>query len=606
MKDFISFLKNLKPYRLNVAFNILLNILTALFSVFSLVLIAPFLSILFGLGGKLGQKSFGADSLISKLFDLFSEYIQLNGKSSALVLICSGVVILFFLKNMFAYLSLFYMIPIRNRVVRDLRNKAYEKIVILPLSYYSEHKKGDILTRTINDIQEIEFSIMRPIQSLLRDPISIMFYLIVLMMISYQLTLFVFVLLPLMGLIISTISKSLRRKSTKARMMQSNMLTMIEESISGLKIIKAFNSIPFAETKYQEENEAYTKLNIKIYRKADLSSPMSEFLGTIVMIGILLFGGNLVLGADAALKPEIFITYLVLFSQIINPAKSISTAFYNIRKGLASYTRVEELLNAQEVIIEKTDALAIKSFEKEICFHNVSFAYEDEFVLKDIQLTIPKGKTIALVGSSGAGKSTLTDLIPRFYDVTAGQITFDGIPIQDVNIDNLRELIGLVSQETFLFNDSIYNNITFGKTNIPFEEVVKAAKIANAHEFIEQMPNGYHTQIGDRGAQLSGGQRQRVSIARAILKNPPILILDEATSSLDTESEQIVSQAIANIMLNRTSIVIAHRLSTIYHADEIIVLDKGQIIERGTHHELLQQHGTYKKLYELMLQLKTA
>ncbi|MEI8202217.1 MAG: ABC transporter ATP-binding protein [Bacteroidota bacterium] len=606
MKDFLKFLKNLKPYRLNIAFNVLLNILTAGFSVFSLVLIAPFLSILFGIGDTLGVNNFATNNFISKLFDLFTEYIKLNGKSSALVLICVGVVVLFFLKNLFTYLSLYYMIPIRNRVVRDIRNKAYEKIVILPLSYYSEHKKGDILTRTINDIQEIEFSIMRPIQSLVRDPISIIFYLIVLMMISYQLTLFVFVLLPLMGLIISTISKSLRRKSVKARIMQSNLLTMIEESISGLKIIKAFNSIRFAEQKYQEENEAFTKLNIKIYRKADLSSPLSEFLGTIVMIGILLFGGNLVLGSNAGLKPEVFITYLVLFSQIINPAKAISTAFYNIRKGLAAFTRVEELLNAQEVIIEKPYALPIKSFEKEICFHDVSFAYEDEPVLKNIQLSIPKGKTIALVGSSGAGKSTLTDLIPRFYDVISGEITIDGIPIQDVNITDLRELIGLVSQETFLFNDSIYNNITFGKTNIPYEEVVSAAKIANAHEFIEQMPKGYHTQIGDRGAQLSGGQRQRVSIARAILKNPPILILDEATSSLDTESEQIVSQAIANIMINRTSIVIAHRLSTIYHADEIIVLDKGEIIERGTHHELLKLNGTYKKLYELMLQLKTS
>ncbi len=604
MKDFILFLKNLRPYRANVFFNVLLNALTSVFSVFSLVLIAPFLSLLFGIGGAVSTNKYASDNIVSALFDLFSDYTLTHGKSSALLLVCVGVIALFFLKNLFSYLSLFYMIPIRNRVVRDLRNKVYEKLVILPLSFYSKHKKGDILTRTINDIQDIEFSIMRPIQSLLKDPILIIFYLVVLFMISYRLTLFVFIMLPLMGAFISGISKSLRRKSVKARNMQSNLLSMIEESINGLKIIKAFNAIRFAEKKYKEENEAFTKLYIKIYRKTDLSSPLSEFLGTIVMIGILLYGGNLVLGSKAGLQPAVFITYLVLFSQIINPSKAISTAFYNIRKGMASFIRVQELLNAEEMIVEKQNAVPIKWFQKEIAFKNVSFAYEEELVLRNINLTILKGKTIALVGASGAGKSTLTDLIPRFQEVSDGEITIDGIPLPNLIISDLRELIGLVSQDTILFNDSVFNNITFGKTNIAYEDVVSAAKIANAHEFIEQMPNGYHTHIGDKGSQLSGGQRQRISIARAILKNPPILILDEATSSLDSESEQIVNQAISNIMLNRTSIVIAHRLSTIYHADEIIVLDKGAIVERGTHHELMKMEGKYKKLHDLMLQSK--
>ena len=432
-----------------------------------------------------------------------------------------------------------------------------------------------------------------------RDPLNIVIFLIVLMAMSFQLTLFVLVLLPLTALLIGRIGKSLKRSSDKVQKRMGIILSVIEETLSGLRIIKAFNAIKYSEDKFKKINDNYTKLMIRVYRKRDLANPLSEFLGVLVGVIIIWFGGKFVLGNNSNITPETFIGYIVIFSQIIPPIKSFVTAFYNIQKGAASADRIEQVIDAEEVIEEKKDAVAIKEFANEIEYNNVSFNYEKEEVLSNIQLTIKKGKTIALVGPSGGGKSTMVDLLPRFYDCTKGEIKIDGIPIKDLVISDLRGLMGIVTQESILFNDTVFNNIAFGLKDAKEADVIEAAKIANADEFIVELENGYHTYIGDRGGKLSGGQRQRLSIARAILKNPPILILDEATSSLDTESERLVQDALEKLMVNRTSIVIAHRLSTIQHADEIIVLQKGEIVERGKHAELIEKNGIYKKLCEL-------
>ena len=494
---------------------------------------------------------------------------------------------------------MFFLAPIRNGVVRDLRNDLYKKVLILPLSFYSEQRKGDIIARMTSDAQEVDYSIMSSLEMIFRDPLAIISYLVTLFIISPSLTLFVFVLLPVSGYLIGRIGKSLKRTSQKSQRQLGIILSIIEETIGGLRIIKAFNAIDHTDKNFQKNNQKYTRLMIRLYRKKDLASPLSEFLAATVLVVVLWYGGRLVLNPENPLDAAVFITYLGIFSQVIPPAKSITTAIYNVQKGGASVERIQSVFEAPEVILEKTAPIRKEEFKESIEYDQVNFAYEKDLVLKDIRLIVEKGKTIALVGPSGGGKSTLVDLLPRFYDCLEGEIRIDGIPIKDLKIDDLRAMMGIVTQETILFNDTIYGNITMGMKNVNMDDVVAAARVANAHEFIEKLKNGYDTNIGDRGVKLSGGQRQRISIARAVLKNPPVMILDEATSSLDTESERLVQEALINLMKNRTSIVIAHRLSTIKHADEIIVLQKGEIVERGNHEELFAKNGVYKKLCDL-------
>jgi len=602
MKNVMQIFKYVKPYWPFALLNILFNLCSVVFSLVSLAMVVPFLQLLFG-NQKLVLVQPEFHLTISSVTGNFNYYIStiINnyGKVEALIFICIFVVILFFLKNFFRYMGMYYLAPVRNGVVKDLRNDLYMKILILPLSYYTEQKKGDIMARVTTDVQEVEWSIMSSLEMIFRDPLNIVIFLVTLMIMSPPLTLFVLVLLPFTAFLIGRIGKSLKRSSDRVQKRMGIILSVIEETLSGLRIIKAFNAIDYSDKKFQKINDNYTQMMNRVYRKRDLANPLSEFIGALVLSIIMWFGGKLVLGSNASVTPEVFIAYVVIFSQLIVPVKSFVTAFYNIQKGAASAERIRYVLDAEEVIMEKPNAIKLKEFRNEIVYKNVSFTYEKEQVLSDINLTIGKGKTIALVGPSGGGKSTMADLLPRFYDCSKGEIIIDGIPIKDLVITDLRGLMGIVTQESILFNDTVFNNIAFAMQDVPEEKVIEAAKIANAHEFIVELENGYHTFIGDRGSKLSGGQRQRLSIARAVLKNPPVLILDEATSSLDTESERLVQDALEKLLKNRTSIVIAHRLSTIQHGDEIIVLQKGEIVERGKHADLIVKDGIYKKLCEL-------
>ena len=540
-----------------------------------------------------------SDALIDYMNYILSDIIQTQGHKQALLLICFVLLGTFFMRNLGRFMSLFFMAKVRVSAVRNMRNQVFKKILILPLSFFDTRKKGDIMARVTTDVQEVEYSIMNYLDMLIRDPITIIAYFIFLLSMSPQLTLFVVIVLPVTGYLIGRIGRTLRRQSKVGQTRLAGMLSTIEESIGGLRIIKAFNAINFMDRKFIDQNKAYAKVTLSIYRRRDLSSPMSEFLSSCVIILVLWFGGGLVIGDNSPISGEIFITYMLVFSQIIPPAKTFATGYYSVQKGLASADRIFDILDADEVIDEKPDAVTIKEFSRNIEYKDVTFRYEEEDVLTDINIKIEKGKIIALVGQSGGGKSTMVDLLPRFYDTVKGEILIDGVNLKDYRIDDIRGLMGIVTQESILFNDTVFNNIAFGMHDVSEEDVVEAAKIANAHEFISKMPEGYQTNIGDRGTKLSGGQRQRLSIARAILRNPPILIMDEATSALDTESERLVQEALANVMSNRTSIVIAHRLSTIKFADEIIVLQKGKIAERGNHDELIRQDGIYKKLHEL-------
>ncbi|MDD4087544.1 MAG: ABC transporter ATP-binding protein [Bacteroidales bacterium] len=602
MKKFYRVLTYLKPYWGYASLNVLFNLLTIVFSLFSMTLLVPFLNLLFGTETLVTQKpefALNADSLIQILNYYISQIIIEDGQHKALVYICIILIVAFFLRNLTRFFAMFYMANVRIGSVKDIRNSIYRKILILPLSFYNKHRKGDIISRVTTDVQEVEYSIMNYLEMIIRDPITILVYIAFMFSVSPQLTLFVLVLLPITGFLIGQIGKSLRKSSKIGQARMAGMLSIIEETISGLRIIKAFGAINYSDTRFKDQNSLFSKLMISIYRRRDLSSPLSEFLSSVVIVIVLWFGGRLVLGESAVIQAADFIVYIIVFSQIIPPAKTFAQGFYSIQKGIASAERIFEILDAEEVITEKKDAKAIQSFNQSIKYQDVWFAYDKESILKNINLEIGKGKLIALVGESGGGKSTLVDLLPRFYDVVDGQILIDGNDIRDYKIDDLRSLMGIVTQESILFNDTVFNNIAFGDTTATHESVIEAAKIANAHEFIMRLENGYESYIGDRGMNLSGGQRQRLSIARAVLKNPPILILDEATSSLDTESERLVQEALAKVMSSRTSVVIAHRLSTIQHADEIIVIVSGQIAERGTHEQLLAAKGVYKRLHDM-------
>lgn len=597
-----------KPYWFSILMNIVFNILAILFSLFSFSMIVPFLNLLFNpdnLTTVRPEFALDTDSLLAILDYYVSYIIILKGQETALIFICALLVIAFFLRNITTYFALYFMVGARAGTIKDIRNDLYEKIMILPLSFYSKHKKGDIMARITTDVQEIEVSIISYLDVFIKSPLTIAAYFAYMLGVSWRLTLFVVLLLPIGGLIIGWIGKSLRKDSLDGQNRFAGMLATIEETIGGLRIIKAFNAIGYSSEKFHEQNGLYTKVMKFVNRKRDLSSPMSEFLSSIIIAIVIWFGATLILngaktpGLESSITAATFIAYIVVFSQIISPAKSFSQGFYSLQKGMASADRIFEILDAEEVIVEKRDALDLTEFKDSIVYDNVNFHYNEADVLKNINLTIQKGKMIAIVGESGGGKSTLVDLLPRFYDVSQGKITIDGTDVRDFKICDVRGLMGIVSQESILFNDTVFNNIAFGLEHATREAVVEAAKIANAHDFIMEMEDGYDTIIGDRGMNLSGGQRQRISIARAVLKNPPILILDEATSSLDTESERLVQEALSKVMTNRTSVVIAHRLSTIQNADEIIVMVKGRIVERGKHEELIEIGGVYKRLTDL-------
>ncbi|MBQ8222971.1 MAG: ABC transporter ATP-binding protein [Bacteroidales bacterium] len=602
MSKFNRVLRFVKPYWGSVTMNIVFVILSTIFSLFSFSMIVPFLNLLFNPDNLLTVKpefSLSSDALLETMNYYISSIIIAKGQKAALLFICAMLVFAFFLRNLTTYMASFYMASVRVNSIKDIRSALYNKVLVLPLSFYSKQKKGDIIARITTDLQEIEVSIMNYLDVFIKSPITIIAYFAYMLGVSWELTLFVLLVLPIGGVIIGKIGKSLKKDSKEGMTRLSNIIANIEETISGLRIIKAFNAIDYTNEKFEEQNYGYSKLLKFVHRKRDLSSPMSELLSAVVISIVLWFGSTLILSGSASITAANFIAYIVVFSQIIPPAKSFSHGFYNLQKGMASAERVFEILDADEVIVEKADAKHIIEFKDSIKYNKVFFRYGKDDVLKDINLTVAKGKMVALVGESGGGKSTMVDLLPRFYDVCEGNITVDGVDIRDYKINDLRGLMGIVSQESILFNDTVHNNIAFGMQDATREEVIEAAKIANAHDFIMQLENGYDTFIGDRGMNLSGGQRQRLSIARAVLKNPPILILDEATSSLDTESEKLVQDALAKVMSNRTSIVIAHRLSTIQNADEIVVLAKGNIVEKGKHDELINKNGVYKRLTDL-------
>ncbi len=610
MRDILRVFKRFLPgYKKEIFLNVIFNFLGALFGVFSFISMIPVLRILFRLEDKIYSfmpVDFSAmtlkelaKALENNLYAYLTQIIQTHSATRALVYLGLLLILMVLLKTGFTYFGSFFMVHIRNGVVRDIRNNIYRKAVSLPISFFSEERKGDIIARMTNDVIEIEVSVMHSLETLFKNPIIIVVSVTTMILMSWQLTLFVFLLFPVAGTIIGRIGRSLKKRSLAGQNKMGEILSTIEETLSGLRIIKAFNAETKMEERFFRETESYRHIMNKLMRRNFLAHPVSEFLGTAVIVAVMWFGGHLILNEISTLDAEEFLVYLVVFYSIINPTKAFSQAYYNVQKGLASLERIDKVLNAGSNIVEKPDARHIRSFEKVIRYKDVHFRYNKEYVLNHIDLEIDKGMTIALVGQSGAGKSTLVDLLPRFYDVVKGEILIDGVNIKEYKIHDLRGLMGIVNQDPILFNDSFFNNIAFGIDDATEDAVISAAKVANAHEFIIHTENGYQTNIGDRGSKLSGGQRQRISIARAVLKNPPILILDEATSALDTESERLVQEALTNLMKNRTSIIIAHRLSTIIHADEICVINNGVIVERGRHKELIKKNGEYRKYYDM-------
>lgn len=612
MKDFLRILRRfVPPYKRYLVGNILFNILSAILNLFSFALIIPILQILFKIDKGVytympvvvdwaNWDSVKALPEIWKnnFFWFVSDLIEREGGSFTLIILGVFLVVMTFLKVASMYLAFYMMIPIRTGVVRDIRNQINRKITQLSLGFFSEERKGDILARVSGDVNEIEASIMSSLDMLFKNPILISIYLIGMILISWQLTLFVFILLPFAGYVMGQVGKKLKRRSLEGQQQWGALMSQIEETLGGLRIIKAFNAEKKIQDRFERANEQFRQTTTRVYRRQQMAHPMSEFLGTATIAVVLWYGGSLILSNNSSIDAATFIYYLVIFYSIINPAKDLSKAAYAIQKGLASMTRIDKILMAQSDINDPEQPKPVK-FTHAIEYRNVWFRYRNDWVLKGINLTIPKGKTVALVGQSGSGKSTLVDLLPRFYDVTEGSISIDDTDIRQVKLVDLRGLMGNVNQEAILFNDTFFNNIAFGVEGATREQVEEAAKIANAHDFIMASEHGYDTNIGDRGGKLSGGQRQRISIARAILKNPPILILDEATSALDTESEHLVQEALENLMRNRTTIVIAHRLSTIKNADEICVMHEGEIVERGCHEDLLKLDGYYKRLCDM-------
>ncbi len=603
MKSLKTIYKYIKKYPGLVATYFTFNILAAIFGVISLGLLSPFLMLIFKQGDAFkAVTSTGFFNRINPI-NYFKEWLyQLmstpGGSVKALLVICLVVFLAILFKNLFAYLSMYFLNPIRNRILNDMRSSMYHKILQLPIGYFSEQRKGDIMSKLSNDLADVEGSTISVLESLFREPITIILFFTYMIILSPQLTLFLIIFLPIAGFILGRIGRTLKKQNKSVLVQFGVLFSTIEETLGGMRIIKAFNAEKKIEQKFEAQNEAMYHLKNAANRRRDLASPVSEALGITAVLCILWYGGRMVLTNDAgfSLNAGDFLAYIAIFTQLIQPLKGLSNASYNIQKGAASIERIEGLINEVEEITEQPNAKVLTEFKADIEFRNVSFGYGDTPILKNINLKVGKGKTVALVGSSGAGKSTLADLIPRFIDCTDGEVLIDGVNIKEYTLHSIRNQMGIVTQEAILFNDSIANNIALGKEEAGIAEIEHAAQIANAASFITKKEDSYETNIGDRGIKLSGGERQRLTIARAVLKNPPILILDEATSSLDTESEKLVQDAIYNLMSNRTSVVIAHRLSTIRHADEIIVLQKGEIVERGTHDSLIEQDGFYKKL----------
>jgi subfamily B ATP-binding cassette protein MsbA len=597
-KKIIPFALN---YKRDVTLNIIFNVLYALFSTLLMVSLMPTLDVIFDKGEKVQTKpiytgienikDYGVDYLNYIITSVSDEH----GKQNALLLVIGIVLITALLKNLFNYLASRHVTALRNGVLRDLRQKLYKKIIHLPISYYSDKRKGDVMARMLGDVAEVQNSFFQILELIVREPLTIVFSIVAMLAISAELTLFVFLFIPISGFIISRIGKSLKSKSQRAQQESGIFISTLDETLGGLKVVKGFNAENIFILKFNESINRLLKLSNSISNKNNLASPMSEFLGIVTIGTLLWYGGKLVL-IDQTLSSTAFITYIALAYTILTPAKAISKASYQVKSGLAAAERVFFLLEQENTITNKTDAVVKTSFEDKIAIENINFRYAEENVLKNFSLEIPKGKTVALVGQSGSGKSTIANLLTRFYDVQEGSVKIDGIDIKDMTLESLRDLMGLVTQDSILFNDTIKNNIRLGKEDATDEEIIAALKVANAYEFVKDLPNGIETNIGDAGGKLSGGQKQRLSIARAVLKNPPIMILDEATSALDTESEKFVQVALENMMQNRTSIVIAHRLSTIQKADKIVVMQKGEIVEQGTHDELLALNGTYSKL----------
>lgn len=572
-------------------------LLSILFSIVSIGMLMPFLQLIFT-GEGTNSLTHSNNQLIQSLNQFLYHSIQQQGKVHTLALICLLMIGFIIGKNLFLYLAYYVLNPLKHELVNRLREEVYSKVLQLPVGYFTERKKGDLMSRMTNDVNEVEISLIGALEGWIRDPLTILITLIVLFLISPQLTLFILLLIPVLGLVIGRITRSLKKISQEVSIKFGETLSVLDETLGGLRVIKAFGMETKLTQKFKESNQRLLEARNRIGYRRDLASPLSEMMGIAVFTGVLYYGGQLVL-QQQLLEASAFIGFLGIFYNLINPAKALSTSFSNMRKGSAAIARIEEILHAPLVVEDDPQAQELTQFENCIEFKNVSFAYGDEWVVKDINLVIPKGKTVALVGSSGAGKSTLADLLPRFHDVTTGAILIDGKNIKNYTLSSVRQRMSIVTQEPILFNDTIAGNIAMGVANASTEDIERAARIANAHEFIIRKEQGYATNVGDRGTKLSGGERQRLTIARAVLKNPPILILDEATSSLDTESEKLVQEAINNMMQQRTSLVIAHRLSTIRHADEIVVLQKGKIVERGKHEALIQQNGFYKKLVEL-------
>jgi len=605
MKIFLRVLSYAKNITSKLVLFFFYSILGIIFGAFNIVLVIPMLKALFNQRQEnvvvpdLPSFALSSDYVIQLFNHYFLTMIRDYGQLDALLFVCALIVVCVIMANLFRYLERVMATKIRVDLVRNIRMDIFRSVTQLHIGYFNTERKGDLISRFTSDVQEVESAVMNSLKAVLKEPITIVVYFFVLFTISAKLTLFTLLVLPFTGGVVAEIIKRLKRQAAQSQESMGRIVNILDETFSGMRVVKAFNARGFITRKMDEESAYYRKVSKSMSYKNEMASPVSEILGVIIIAGIIYFGGNMVLGNDQTLQPEVFLGFLAIFAMIIQPAKNFSNGITALQKGTASAKRIFQVIDTRPLIENKPDAVVLKSFEKSIEFRNVSFAYNTELILKNIDLVVPKGKTVALVGPSGGGKSTLADLVPRFYDPTSGDVCLDDKSIRDYDIESLRKQIGVVTQESILFNDTIFNNIAFGMPDVSEEAVIQAARVANAHEFIMQSENGYQTFIGERGSKLSGGQRQRLSIARAVLKNPPILILDEATSALDSESEKLVQDALFNLMKNRTSLVIAHRLSTIQHADEIIVIQGGQIVERGSHELLTQQNGLYRKLSEI-------